>query len=645
MLSPDGGVRMRLDYRTLGLKVGLEMHQQLDTRHKLFCSCPTVLRRDEPEYIFMRRLRPTPSELGEVDPAALFEYKRGRYYVYESYDESVCLVEHDEEPPHEMNQEAIDIALEVALMLHARPVDEIHVMRKIVIDGSNTTGFQRTAVVALGGYVDDTEGRIPIETICLEEDAARKIGERENEVRYRLDRLGIPLIEITTAPAIHSPEQTQRVAYKIGQILRITGRVKRGLGTIRQDLNISIAKGAKVEIKGVQRLDLLSKIVEYEVLRQVNLLKIRDELVARGVRRDDIVDDFKDVSGVFQNTRSRIIRRALRNGGVVLALKLPGFAGLLGYEIQPGRRFGTELADYARFWGGVGGLFHTDELPGYGISSDEVRALKAKMGCSEHDAIVLVADLEERALEALKAVAERARVATEKVPEETRGYNPDGTTHYSRPRPGAARMYPETDIRPILITLERIERIKRSLPEPPEAKFKKFVEEYGLSKELASQMINSYRLDLFERLVKKHRAIPPTLIAVTLEQTLRSLSREGVPVDNISDEHFEELFKALEKGLLAKEAIPEILRYVALNPQHSISRAIEKLGLKALTMEELDTLIKRVLDNNRDLIRRLREKSWRPLMGEIMKIVRGRVDGRIVAERLRAKLKELLEES
>ena len=184
----------KIDYEKIGLKVGLELHQQLNTKHKLFCNCPTELVERKPEYIFVRKLRPTRSELGEVDIAALFEWKRGRRYVYESYEDHVCLVEGDEEPPHNLNPEALEIALTVALMLHSKPVDEVHVMRKIVIDGSNTTGFQRTAVVALGGYIDDEEGRIRIQTICVEEDAARKIGEKGKDVIYRLDRLGIPLI-------------------------------------------------------------------------------------------------------------------------------------------------------------------------------------------------------------------------------------------------------------------------------------------------------------------------------------------------------------------------------------------------------------------------------------------------------------------
>ncbi|RLE48773.1 MAG: Glu-tRNA(Gln) amidotransferase GatDE subunit E, partial [Candidatus Methanomethylicota archaeon] len=239
-----------LDYRSLGLRVGLEIHQQLNTKHKLFCECPTSMRDESPHYEVQRKLRPTQSELGEIDIAAQFEFKKGKWFIYEGYEDSVCLVELDEEPPHPLNQEALDVALQVALMLNMTPVDEVHVMRKIVIDGSNTCGFQRTARVAMNGWIDDEEGRVRILTLSLEEDAARKIIEDDKSIRYRLDRLGIPLIEIATGPDIHSPEQAKRVALRIGQLLRATRKVKRGIGTIRQDLNISISGGARIEVKG-----------------------------------------------------------------------------------------------------------------------------------------------------------------------------------------------------------------------------------------------------------------------------------------------------------------------------------------------------------------------------------------------------------
>lgn len=270
---------MEIDYNRVGLKVGLEIHQQLDTKAKLFCQCKTELFKGEPEITFIRRLRPTQSELGQIDPAAYFEFQKGVKILYEANRETSCLVEMDEEPPHLLNTEAVEIALTVALMLKAKPVDEIHVMRKTVIDGSNTTGFQRTCVIALKGEITTGEKTIPIEHISLEEDAARKMGEEEdNTIRYRIDRLGIPLIEIATAPAINTPKEAGEVALAIGRILRATGKVKRGLGTIRQDLNISIAEGALTEIKGVQELELLPLVVEYEVQRQLNLIEISKEL-------------------------------------------------------------------------------------------------------------------------------------------------------------------------------------------------------------------------------------------------------------------------------------------------------------------------------------------------------------------------------
>jgi len=633
----------KLDYEKLGLKVGIEFHQMLNTKRKLFCDCPPLIKRGEANYMFRRELRPTKSELGEVDPAALFEFKRGRVYVYQGYEDASCLVEMDEEPPHELSEEALEVAITIALMMGSNIVDEIYVMRKIVIDGSNTTGFQRTALVALGGAVKVNGKEIPIQTICLEEDAARLVEVKGREAIYKLDRLGIPLIEIATAPVITSPEEAELVASKIGQLLRITGKVKRGLGTIRQDLNISIRGGAKIEVKGVQKLELISKIVEYEVLRQYNLLKIRDELKRRGLKEEDIKEEFIDVSKVFSSTTSKLISKALSRGGAVLALKLPLFKGLLGREIQPGRRLGTEMADRARFWGGVSGIIHSDELPGYGIKEEEVEEIKRILKVGDLDAFVLVADQRERAIEGLKAVMTRAKEALKGVPEETRGPNPDGTTHFSRPRPGSARMYPETDIRPTRVTSKLIEKIKANLPEAPEQKYSKFIKVYGLSEELARKMISSYRLDLFEKLVKEFPRIPPSFIASVIENTLKGLRRDGVPIENLTDEHIEETFKALNDGLVAKEAVSEVLKFLAERPEASVKEALKALGLEAITEEELKKIVARVVRERLALIKERRERSLGPIMGEVMKEVRGKIDGKKVSEVVRSFIKEALE--
>ncbi len=637
MESPPEGVK---------IKCGIEFHQMLNTKSKLFCNCPTILRKDKPDIIFKRRLRPTRSELGEVDPAALFEFKKGLTYVYEAYSDTTCLVEMDEEPPHDLNPEALEISLMIALMLNARPVDEIFVMRKIVIDGSNTTGFQRTALIATGGYVTVDGKTIHIQTLCLEEDAARKIREnrKAKEVVYRLDRLGIPLIEIATAPDISSPEEAEKVALKIGQLLRITGRVKRGLGTIRQDLNISIEGGARVEIKGVQKIELIKKVIENEVLRQVNLLKIRDELKRRGLKPEDIKNEFVDVSDILADSKSKVIKKVLSRGGKAIAVKLPLFKGLIGMEIQPNRRLGTEFADRARFWSGVGGIIHSDELPGYGIGESEVQAIAERLECGEHDAFVVVADEESKCLAALKAVVERAREALSGVPNETRAANPDGTTRYSRPMPGRARMYPETDIRPIKISREMLDRIKQNLPEMPEQKLDKFIRIYGLNEVLAKRMLNSYHLDIFEYVVE-NIGVPATIVANTLEGIMKSLKRDGFPVENIADEKLVGVFKLLKDGVIAKEAIPEVLQYLSKNPDADLNQVVDELGLRAIDRNKLEEIVEEILERNEDLIRRKKERAFGAIMGDVMKIVRGRIDGRIVNEVVRSKLKAKLAET
>jgi glutamyl-tRNA(Gln) amidotransferase subunit E len=633
-------------YRNVGLRVGLEIHVQLNTRRKLFCQCPTTGESAESvQWTLKRYLRPARSEVGEVDPAALLEWRRGRADIYDVGSDASCLVEADEEPPHMPDEESLLVALAVAKALKMHIVDEVHVMRKIVIDGSNVSGFQRTMLIAVNGELLVEDRKIGVQTLCLEEDAARKIEESETEVHYALDRLGIPLVEIATAPDIDSPELALKAALKIGQLVRLTGKAKRGLGSIRQDINISISRGAKVEIKGVQHLYLIPKVIEYEVQRQLKLLEIRDELLERGVSEADIDGAIVDVTEVFKTTQSKLIRKMLSQPNtVVLATKLPGFKGLLGREVQPGRRFGTELSDYAKVWGKVGGIIHTDELPGYGITSEEVSKLYSTLGADlERDAIVLVVDSESKARAALKAVIERAKYALVGVPEETRAANPDGTTRYMRPRPGAARMYPETDIPPIIITSDLLMAADKLVPEHPDLKLKRFIEKHGLSRSLAMAIINDLRLDLYEYLVERYgEKVSPSVIASILVNTIPMLRREGVPIDDVSEDALEELVKCLAEGLIAKEAVPEILTYVARNPGSTIMQAVEALGLRRPPLEELDKYIENAIRVNREKLLARPDKAFSIVMSEVMKVFRGRIDGSIVAERVKSKLRETL---
>jgi glutamyl-tRNA(Gln) amidotransferase subunit E len=627
----------QIDYTQIGLKVGLEIHQQLDTSTKLFCHCKPELFKEEPEITFLRRLRPTQSELGQIDPAAHFEFQKGVKILYEANSQTSCLVEMDEEPPHPLSMEAVEIALTAALMMNATSVDEIHVMRKTVIDGSNTTGFQRTCVIALNGTIKVGEKTVPIQHVSLEEDAARKTGEEGTTIRYRIDRLGIPLIEVATAPAINTPKEAGEVALAIGKILRATGKVKRGLGTIRQDLNISIKGGALTEIKGVQELELIPLVVEYEVQRQLNLIKISQELAEAGAKLENLREEFFDVTEVFQQTGCKVLRKAIEKGHRILAVKLPNFAGFLKRELMPGIRLGTEMADRARFWGRVGGIFHTDELPAYGITAQEVEALKRAVVAQPSDAVVFVADTPENAAEALKAVMERAREALKGVPEETRAANPDGTTRYMRPRPGAARMYPETDIPPIQLTEEYINKVRQNLPELPEQKLQRLMREYSLNQKLARQLIDSEYTELFEKIAKECK-VPPTTIAAFLTETLKALKREGTPVENLSEHKIIEIFKALEAGEITKEALPEIAAWTSKNPDKTLKDAVENLGLKVLREEELEKILDQIISQNKDSIEKSGAKAFGLIMGIAMKELRGKANAEIVSKIIKKKI-------
>jgi glutamyl-tRNA(Gln) amidotransferase subunit E len=635
---------MEMDYKNLGLKVGLEIHQQLNTKRKLFCNCPTIIRDDEPDGEIKRVLRTSQSEMGEVDKAALIESKKGKTYIYQYYNDTTCLVELDEEPPHLPSEEAIKTALQVSCLMNMNIVDEIHTMRKIVIDGSNTSGFQRTMFVSNDGYIETEYGKVGITSLCLEEDACRKIEDGKGYIIYRLDRLGIPLLEITTEPDITSPKMGKEAARRIGMILRATGKAKRGLGTIRQDVNISIKNGARIEVKGVQNLDLIEKIIENEVIRQINLLDIANTLKERNA---EIIDEIVDITELLKDTKSKVIKKALKKkNGRIKAVLLKGFVGLVGKEIQPGRRLGTELSDRAKVIAGVGGLFHTDELPNYGITQEEVDRLKEYVGeklkteFTEKDAIILVADEESKVDRALYAIVERAQEAIVGVPEETRKALENGNTSYLRPLPGSARMYPETDIPAIKINKEQIEDIRNNLPEMPEEKLERFMKEYGLNKDLAGIMVMSHRVEIFEELCKKYKNknIKPTLIATTLEGTLKEIKREGYDVDVLTERHFDVVFEGLSNEKMSKEAVIEVLKGFAEYPEKDLDEILEIKGLKSLSKEEVEKIIKDIINQNIDVVKSKGMGAMGMLMGRCMAVLRGKADGKLINSILKEKL-------
>lgn len=610
------------------MKVGLEVHQQLATG-KLFCACAAELS-DEFAPGFVRRLRPSRGEDHAIDAAAAFQAALGRSFRYEAGPTS-CLVEMDEEPPHAINAEALEVALSFAGLVGARPVDEIEVMRKIVVDGSNTAGFQRTALVAVGGVVRVGEATIALQTICLEEDAARKVGEHGDEVVYRLDRLGIPLVEVATAPEITSGPEARAVAEEIGALLRATRRVRRGIGTIREDLNVSTPGGRRIEIKGVQELRLIATFVEREEARQRHLLKVRDELVRRGARALD--GSVHDLSAIFSDLASGPLSAAPGSGTVVLGVALPGFGGLLGAPAGSDERLGRELADHARTTG-LKGLIHSDELPGYGATAAHLARVQVELGTGTQDGFVLVAGRDRAQLErALARVTERATVALEGVPGETRDPLPDGRTRYSRPLPGRHRMYPETDVPPTRVAPEQWAEIVRHLPERPAESVGRLAREHGLHPEVAGQLVYGGGLDRFEALAARGHAA--TVVARLVTQDLPAVTENAAtagfdpPTDLLDG-----VLRAVQDGRIGREGVPVVLDAIA-HGASSVDDALRAAGLAGLSREELGALADRLVRAQSELVRTKGAAAFSPLMGDLMREVRGRRDGREIAEALR----------
>ncbi len=592
-----------LEYIRLGLRCGLEIHQQLDTG-KLFCKCPSKLD-ERVDGRVERFLRPVPSETGEFDPAALAEFRKGLKYVYEYSYETSCLVELDEEPPGEPNQDALRAALIMANFMKMRVFPRVQFMRKIVIDGSNTTGFQRTGLIAVKGRVEIKGRRYGVSTLCLEEDSARPVERKGDTIVYRLDRLGIPLIEISTEPDMVLPEEVREVAERIGMLLRATGYAKRGLGTIRQDLNVSIKEGNRVEIKGVQQLDMIPEYVRREVMRQRALVEVSKEIGE--------VERVAEVTDILRKSGSKLVKRVLKNGKA-MAMLVKKAGGLLGREVQPGRRFGTELADYVRVHAGLGGLLHSDELPGYGIEEEVVEEVKRRLGMGEGDGFILLMGEEGKVEKGVEVI--RWRLSVKGVPREVRAPLPDGNTSYSRPMPGAARMYPETDVDVVDTSIDY------TLPPLPEQRVEEYVK-MGIKREDVWRLVRSPDQLYFDEMVK--RGVEPKVAMDFVLNRIPYWRREGVEVGD----WIVEVALAFER-LFPKGAVDDVVREVSKGV--SVEEAVDKLGVRLMSREEVRRLVEEVMREGIEGRNRI--------IGEVIRRSGGRASGKVVSGVLDELLKE-----
>ncbi|MBS4042932.1 MAG: Glu-tRNA(Gln) amidotransferase subunit GatE [Chitinophagaceae bacterium] len=624
----------------VGVKVGLEIHQQLATNKKLFCNC-IPLESDEYFIKFLRKLRASKSELGEYDPAALFEKSKSKTIMYYANPASSCLVEQDEEPPHELDDDAKKIALIIASTLKSNIFSEIYPMRKTVVDGSNTTGFQRTMLISQGGNFEVDGKNIGIQSICLEEDAAKNLGDEGSTRKFGLERLGIPLIEIATEPFEAEPQQIKSIALGLGRILRSTKKVKRGLGSIRQDVNVSIKDGRVViEVKGVQQLEQLEKVVEYEAKRQHGLLKISKKL--QEIEWSHNNEDIRLVTEQFKKCESKIIQNAIKKNQEIVTIVFKNMKGMFGYSPYEGIRLGKEVAELVRFFG-LGGVFHSDELPNYGIEEKDIENLKEFLKINDNDAfLVLAIPFEMMDIIIDQIILRIEHIKNKGIPNDTRLATQIGETKFLRPRPGAARMYPETDIPPIIISKKELEDARKKIPKSWDESIKYLQSKYEINEQLAEQIFDSRYIELFEKIVEKTK-INTTFVASILCSTITNLERNGLNANLLQNDDIVKTFELLDIRKIAKESVEIIFENIMSGKAKTTEEAIKNTSIEGVNESDLEKIIAEIVETNQEIVKNQKERAIGPLMGIAMKKLRGKASGEMVNNLLLKNIKIKLE--
>ncbi|MCU0292750.1 MAG: Glu-tRNA(Gln) amidotransferase subunit GatE [Thermoanaerobaculaceae bacterium] len=642
-------MEQRIDYAEVGLIAGLEVHQQLLTAHKMFCRCPARRYTESHDGEVLRHMRPTLSELGEYDGTALMEFKTKKNIIYLLNESNVCTYEMDDTPPFLVNQEAVDIAVEQCLMLGCDIVDEVHIARKQYLDGSIPTGFQRTAIVGVNGTLPFRGRTLSITQVSVEEDSCREVSDTGHLIVWRTDRLGMPLIETVTGPDLRTPDEVEEAILLIGRVCRSTGHVRVGIGASRQDVNVSVRGGHRVEIKGVPQAWWARYLVHGEAVRQVNLLRLREELHRRGFDTPDAITvSHADVTDIFAGSDLTWVRREgwerfiteegrrpafeLGKGPFrVMAARLHRLGGVLSWPTQPDHIFASELQGRIRVIAGLDQrpiLLHSEKWPDHRGALAELRKVRQRLGCEADDSVVVVWGPEEDVATAVSEIRLRLQDAVKGIPAETRQPFPDGSTDFERILPGPDRMYPDTDSPPTRVTRERVERLQAGLSEVPWKREARYAAA-GVPTAVSHYLIRRGGADLVDRLVAEVGA-DVRLACFFFGEKLKHLRRRGVAVDTVPFEHWKELFRLFAADPVLVEAWDRIVRLITASPRASIASVLAEEGLGAPPpdwLERIPTLVQAMVAGATTIDPGARTRL---AMGRVMPELRGRVPAREV---------------
>jgi glutamyl-tRNA(Gln) amidotransferase subunit E len=632
----------RLDYESVGLISGLEVHQQLLTREKLFCRCPAGLYTDTHDGEVLRHMRPTLSELGEYDGTALMEFKTKKEIIYLLHQLNVCTYEMDDTPPFLVNQEAIDIAIELCLAMHMDIIDEVHIARKQYLDGSIPTGFQRTAIIGVNGWLPFKGRKLTVTHVSLEEDSCREVRDLGHQIVFRTDRLGTPLTETVTGAELCTPEEVRDAIMLCSLTARSTGRVRIGLGAGREDVNVSVRGGRRVEIKGVPRAPYAVKLVHNEAVRQVNLLKLMQELHTRGLRQPgDVHMHLRDVTDIFSDVALDLVQSARQSGGRIMAVRIEGAKGLTEHPTQPNTTFLDELSGRIRVIACldqppivIGSTQMSTILPNGRRLADKVRH---RLQAGPNDDFYVVWGPEADCRTAADEIRLRFADATQGVPMETRQSLPGGFTTFERILPGPDRMYPDTDSPPTRITEQRVAEARSHLRTAPWERLERYTS-WRVPVETTEYLIRRGSAEIVDEAVEK-TGVDGLTAAIEVGQVAKSLKRGGVPVDRLKTEQWVEIFDLHTDGRLPRECIREVASVMALEAGMSAPSACGVLGIDLRNHSEWKQQIASMpLDGYNAARNDSPEKRMRFLAGKAMEKLKGKVPAKEVAAFLRAEV-------
>ena len=607
-------------YDDLGFRCGLEIHQQLKTEKKLFCRCPAGLYQKKGEYDaeVIRHMRPTLSELGEYDGTALMEFKTKKTIVYRIKNETACTYDIDDTPPFGLNREALAIAMEVALLLKCSIVGELHITRKQYLDGSIPTGFQRTGILGIEGEIPLKKKKVRIIQLSIEEEACREVSDVGHIRIYTTDRLGMPLIETVTYHDLHAPDEVAEVAHYLRFLTRSTGKMRTGIGAAREDVNVSINGGTRVEIKGVAHIKWLPELTHNEAFRQKALLEIRKILTRRISDPSRWKIESKRILASDLKHDETFMKKAGADSRHIVAVNLPEFKGILSFFTQPGMNFANELSSRLKVIACLDqpNMTHSETHDPL-LNEKDWSTLKKLLKSGENDAHVIFWGPEEDMRTALETIDERCCLAFDGVPNETRKALKNGTTIFERILPGPDRMYPDTDSPPIPIKETFIEKTQKGLPSDVSYRLEQ-MKDWGIPSDTYTYILKRNLFPIIEKIITDFQE-NPSFVGTFIGHTLKNVERRLGPSPRFQNSKIYNLFSFIHKNQLNRNIVKLMLPIIYLNPDSEHKAILKTIGYQPMTEQKILSKI--------------------PLLKETFKDIQGTQDGKAKMSWIMGKLR------